>query len=193
MNIIGITGAIGSGKSTAANFLKKKVNAYYFDADLEAKNHLMSSAKTQEKIIAAFGRKKIMKNDSFNLQLLASVAFKNKINQKLLNQIIWPEVYLLIKSAIIYAKKNNFKNFIVDAALLIEANFNHLFNYIILITAPEKIRIERALKRNNLSLNQIKKRNMLQWPDEIKQKYANYVIENDKSISDLQKKLTKIF
>tara|TARA_B000000557_G_scaffold40364_1_gene29389 strand:+ start:2209 stop:2790 length:582 start_codon:yes stop_codon:yes gene_type:complete len=193
MNIIGITGAIGSGKSTAANFLKKKVNAYYFDADLEAKNHLMSSAKTQEKIIAAFGRKKIMKNDSFNLQLLASVAFKNKINQKLLNQIIWPEVYLLIKSTIIYAKKNNFKNFIVDAALLIEANFNHLFNYIILITAPEKIRIERALKRNNLSLNQIKKRNMLQWPDEIKQKYANYVIENDKSISDLQKKLTKIF
>ena len=193
MNIIGITGAIGSGKSTAANFLKKKVNAYYFDADLEAKNHLMSSAKTQEKIIAAFGREKIMKNDSFNLQLLASVAFKNKINQKLLNQIIWPEVYLLIKSAIIYAKKNNFKNFIVDAALLIEANFNHLFNYIILITAPEKIRIERALKRNNLSLNQIKKRNMLQWPDEIKQKYANYVIENDKSISNLQKKLTKIF
>ena len=193
MNIIGITGAIGSGKSTAANFLKKKVNAYYFDADLEAKNHLMSSAKTQEKIIDAFGRKKIMKNDSFNLQLLASVAFKNKINQKLLNQIIWPEVYLLIKSTIIYAKKNNFKNFIVDAALLIEANFNHLFNYIILITAPEKIRIERALKRNNLSLNQIKKRNMLQWPDEIKQKYANYVIENDKSISNLQKKLTKIF
>ena len=193
MNIIGITGAIGSGKSTAANFLKKKVNAYYFDADLEAKNHLMSSAKTQEKIIAAFGRKKIMKNDSFNLQLLASVAFKNKINQKLLNQIIWPEVYLSIKSTIIYAKKNNFKNFIVDAALLIEANFNHLFNYIILITAPEKIRIERALKRKNLSLNQIKKRNMLQWPDEIKQKYANYVIENDKSISDLQKKLTKIF
>ena len=193
MNIIGITGAIGSGKSTAANFLKKKVNAYYFDADLEAKNHLMSSAKTQEKIIAAFGREKIMKNDSFNLQLLASVAFKNKINQKLLNQIIWPEVYLLIKSTIIYAKKNNFKNFIVDAALLIEANFNHLFNYIILITAPEKIRIERALKRNNLSLNQIKKRNMLQWPDEIKQKYANYVIENDKSISNLQKKLTKIF
>ncbi len=193
MNIIGITGAIGSGKSTAANFLKKKVNAYYFDADLEAKNHLMSSAKTQEKIIAAFGRKKIMKNDSFNLQLLASVAFKNKINQKLLNQIIWPEVYLLIKSTIIYAKKNNFKNFIVDAALLIEANFNHLFNYIILITAPEKIRIERALKRNNLSLNQIKKRNMLQWPDEIKEKYANYVIENNKSISDLQKKLTKIF
>ena len=189
MNIIGITGAIGSGKSTAANFLKKKVNAYYFDADLEAKNHLMSSAKTQEKIIAAFGRKKIMKNDSFNLQLLASVAFKNKINQKLLNQIIWPEVYLLIKSTIIYAKKNNFKNFIVDAALLIEANFNHLFNYIILITAPEKIRIERALKRNNLSLNQIKKRNMLQWPDEIKQKYANYVIENDKSISNLQKNL----
>ena len=193
MNIIGITGAIGSGKSTAANFLKKKVNAYYFDADLEAKNHLISSAKTQEKIIAAFGREKIMKNDSFNLQLLASVAFKNKINQKLLNQIIWPEVYLLIKSTIIYAKKNNFKNFIVDAALLIEANFNHLFNYIILITAPEKIRIERALKRNNLSLNQIKKRNMLQWPDEIKEKYANYVIENNKSISDLQKKLTKIF
>ena len=193
MNIIGITGAIGSGKSTAANFLKKKVNAYYFDADLEAKNHLMSSVKTQEKIIAAFGRKKIIKNDSFNLQLLASVAFKNKINQKLLNEIIWPEVYLLIKTTIIHAKKNNFKNFIVDAALLIEANFNHLFNYIILITAPEKIRIERALKRNNRSLNQIKKRNMLQWPDKIKQKYANYVIENDKSISDLQKKLTKIF
>ena len=61
-----------------------------------------------------------------------------------------------------------------------------------MITAPEKIRIERALKRNNLSLNQIKKRNMLQWPDEIKQKYANYAIENDKCISDLQKKLGQI-
>ena len=189
---IGITGGIGSGKSTAVKILKRKLNAYHFDADKEAKSHLLSSIPLQNKLINLFGYEIKGENGKLNLKLLAYIAFKNKINQKLLNGILWPEVFILIDKAIHIAEKNKYESFIVDAALLVESGLINIFDKVILITAPEEIRINRAIQRKNLSLDQIKKRASLQWSDEKKKIHIDIIVENDSTIDTFNKRLVAI-
>lgn len=188
---IGITGGIGSGKTTAAKILKRKLNAYLFDADIEAKNHLLSSIPLQNKLINVFGNHVQTENGKLDTKLLAKHAFENEINQQLLNGILWPEVYILIDEAIQTAKDENYKTFIVDAALLIEAGLTNQFDKIILITAPEEMRLNRAIRRKNLSTEQIKKRASLQWPDEKKRIHADLIVKNDGTTDTLHKRLIR--
>lgn len=190
---IGITGGIGSGKTTAAKILKRKMNAFLFDADKESKLHLLSSHPLQNKLINVFGKEIQSENGKLNPKQLAKHAFENKINQQLLNGILWPEVFILIEKAIISAEENKYPTFIVDAALLVEAGLIHQFDKIVLITAPEEIRINRALRRKNLSMDQINKRASLQWPDEKKRSHVDLVIENDGSTDKLHKRLIRAF
>ena len=97
---LGITGGIGSGKSTASNFFKEK-NAYIFNADRESKKHLKSSLSLQKKIINIFGNK-ITQNNKIHFPYLAEVAFENKTKQEILNGIMWPEILLIISNTFIY-------------------------------------------------------------------------------------------
>ena len=185
MITIGITGNIGSGKTTLSKLFDSK-NTYLFNADKEAKKHLKKHSVLQRKIISIFGNM-ILTGTELDFKKLAEVAFKNQKNQKILNGIIWPEVSLLIESALRDAKKNKYKYFVVDAALLFEANFNHFFDYIILVTAEKKIRLERALKRNTIDLSQIKKRMTLQMSDKEKIQSSDFIVYNNLSKDDLTK------
>ena len=185
MITIGITGNIGSGKTTLSKLFDSK-NTYLFNADKEAKKHLKKHSVLQRKIINIFGNN-ILNGSELDFKKLAEVAFKNQKNQKILNGIVWPEVSLLIESALRDAKKNKYKYFVVDAALLFEANFNHFFDYIILVTAEKKIRLERALKRKTMDLSQIKKRMALQISDKEKIESSDFIIYNNLRIRDLTK------
>ena len=182
---LGVTGNIGSGKTTVTKLFDIE-KTFIFNADKEAKKHLKKHSVLQKKIINIFGNE-IVTGADLDFQKLANVAFKNKKNQEILNGIIWPEVSLLIERSLKEAEKENFKYFVVDAALLFEANFNHFFDYIILITADEKIRLDRALKRKTIDLSQIKKRMILQLSDKQKINTSDFVIYNNKNKNDLKK------
>ena len=182
---IGVTGNIGSGKTTLTKLFDSQ-KTFIFNADKEAKKHLKKHSVLQKKIINIFGNE-IVTGTDLDFQKLANVAFKNKKNQEILNGIIWPEVSLLIEYSLREAEKENFKYFVVDAALLFEANFNHFFDYIILVTADEKIRLDRALKRKTIDLSQIKKRMVLQLSDKQKINTSDFVIYNNKNKNDLKK------
>ena len=182
---IGVTGNIGSGKTTLTKLFDSQ-KTFIFNADKEAKKHLKKHSVLQKKIINIFGNEIVTSTD-LDFQKLANVVFKNKKNQKILNGIIWPEVSLLIEYSLREAEKENFKYFVVDAALLFEANFNHFFDYIILVTADEKIRLDRALKRKTINLSQIKKRMLLQLSDKQKINTSDFVIYNNKNKNDLKK------
>ena len=179
---LGITGGIGSGKSTSANFFKLK-GATIFDADEESKNLLISTLSLQNKIMQAFGSNHFI-NNQFDLNELSEIAFLNPINQKILNDIMWPEVFQLIKMTSNIAENNGDNLFIVDAALLFEAGNVDFFDSILLITAPKSIRIERVLNRKNIPKEQIEKRIALQMDESMKIKLASSIIENN---GDLQK------
>ena len=191
MVVIGLTGGIASGKTTAATYLENK-DAYIFNADKQSKKHLKKSLALQKKIINVFG-KQIVNNHKIDLRLLADVAFKNYTNHSIINGIMWPEIFLLIKKEYEDIKKNkNYKLFIVDAALIFEAKFTSFFDKTILITANEKLRLERAVKRKNISLENIQNRISLQMTDKDKKRISDYTINNNFSKNNLYKKLDEI-
>ena len=187
---IGVTGNIGSGKTTLVKLFDRS-KTFIFNADKEAKKHLKKHSVLQKKIINIFGNQ-IVTGTYLDFKKLAEVAFQNKKNQQILNGIIWPEISLLIEYALREAKNENINYFVVDASLLFEANFNHFFDYIILVTAEKKIRLNRALKRNTLDLSQIKKRMSLQMSDKEKIKSSNFVIYNNGNKKELKKEFQKI-
>ena len=190
---LGITGGIASGKSTAASYIKSKKNdTYIFNADRESKKHLKSSHSLQQKITNVFGNT-ILNNNKIDLKLLAEIAFKDKINHKILNGIMWPEIFILISNKYNEIKDTNIKLFIVDAALIFEANFAHFFDTTLLINASEKKRIERATERRNLPLESIQNRISLQMSDKQKKEIANKTIINNGSIESFYKKLDDFY
>tara|TARA_B110000438_G_C15657208_1_gene582211 strand:- start:327 stop:920 length:594 start_codon:yes stop_codon:yes gene_type:complete len=189
---LGITGGIASGKTTASEFLSKK-KCYVFNADKESKKHLKKSLTLQKKIISIFGRD-IAPNNKIDLSLLAQVAFKNEINHSILNGIMWPEIFLIINREYDKIKSNKkIKFFVVDAALIYEANFTSFFDYTILITATEKTRLQRAIKRHNISLENIQNRISLQMPDIDKKKISDFIINNNFSLNHLYKELEILY
>ena len=185
MIVIGITGGIASGKSTASSILKKEYNAYVFDGDEEAKL-LLSNQEVSEKIIQSFPDLK-----STDPKEISKIVFKNEDNQKKLNNIVHPVLRVEMMKRI--DKVRNQKKhpiFINDAALIIESGSYEYYHdsgaYLILLTTSESIRIKRALSRGNLSEKSIKERMELQWDDEKKKDYVDYIIENNGSIDDLR-------
>ena len=191
MILLGITGGIASGKSIISNILKEKHNAYIFDADEEAKK-LLFTEEISNIVLKIFPELETISSES-----LAKVAFKDKISQEKLNHIIHPAVG---KEALKKIKEINelghHSIFVIDAPLIIEGssykNYKEKGAVIILVTAPEDIRMERALSRGSLSRDTIQDRMNLQWSDEKKKEYADYVILNDSSLDSLERNVENL-
>ncbi len=189
---IGITGGISSGKTTVTEYLNKNKNVFIFNADKESKRHLKKSLSLQKKLTHIFSNK-IINNKKIDFNLLAKEAFSNSTNHKILNGILWPEVYILINNAYKKAQNNNYNLFIVDAALIFEANFSNFFDKTILLITNKEKRIKRAVKRNNIPLESIQNRMRLQMSDNKKKKLADIVIYNDKDLNSLYKKIDRLY
>ena len=189
---IGITGGISSGKTTACKYLDKKNDVFIFNADKESKRHLKSSITLQQKLTHIF-TEKIIQNKKINFDLLAKEAFLNSTNHKILNGILWPEIYILINNAFKRAQDKKYNLFIVDAALIFEANFTNLFDKTILIVTNKEKRINRAVTRNNLSLESIQNRMTLQMSDNKKKKLSDVIIYNNGDINSLYKKIDRLY
>ena len=191
MILLGITGGIASGKSVTSNILKEKQNAYIFNADEEAKK-LLFTEEISNLVLETFPEL-----ETITSELLAKIAFKDKSSQDKLNRIIHPAVG---KEALKRIEEINelgqHSIFVIDAPLIIEGssykNYKEKGILIILITAPEDIRMERALSRGNLSRDTIQDRMNLQWSDEKKKEYADHVIVNDSSIDSLETKVENL-
>ena len=188
---LGITGGMGSGKSTAADYFLQK-GAVVFDADEEAKQHLLSHIDLQNRIIDTFGSS-VTRENHLDLLKLSEHIFSSKEYQDTLNNIIWPEVYALINSASEKAALDSTDLFVVDAALILESNYTDFFNSILLITAHQSIRIKRIRIRKNIPDDQIEKRMALQMPESEKQKRAQSTIENNGNIQGLCSQLNQFW
>ena len=185
MILLGVTACIASGKRVISNILKEKHNAYIFNADEEAKK-LLFTEEISNIVLETFPELENITSES-----LAKVAFKDENSQEKLNRIIHPAVG---KEALKKIKEINelghHSIFVIDAPLIIEGssykNYKEKGALIILVTAPEDIRMERALSRGNLSRDTIQDRMNLQWSDDKKKEYADYVIVNDSSLDNLE-------
>ena len=180
--IIGLTGGIGSGKTTLATYIES-LGIPVFIADDEAKK-LMQSAEVLEEIKAIFGET-IFEKGQLNRQELASIVFSNPEKLSQLNGIIHPAVKKQFK---IWLDQHQLAPFVVyEAAILFESGSYQNCDYIITITAPLEDRIVRVMQRDNSSREQVLNRINAQWTDEQRVVKSNFVIENsDPQIAKLQ-------
>ena len=173
MKIIGLTGGIGSGKSSILNLFKKK-NISCFNTDFIAKKLMDNELK--EKIKTLFGTD-IYKRGGLNRKKISKIVFNDIEKLNKLNSIVHPAVRKNFRD---FVKSNKKDKFIVyETALLFETNFNKECDIIILVIAPLKKRIKRIIKRDGLLKSEITRRINHQWSDEKKVDLSDYIINND--------------
>jgi len=182
---IGLTGGIGTGKSSVSN-LFKEWGAYIFDADDVAKDILNNNDTAQSELIAEFGTDVLGIDNKIDKKKLSRIAFSDEDNQLRLNIIIHPYVFNKIDSTFDKVLKDgNHEVFVVDAALIYESGADTHMDYVIVVTSHLKIRTERVMTRGGLTLNEFLQRVELQWPDEDKVHMADFVIHNNFSKEQL--------
>lgn len=146
MKIIGITGGIGSGKSTVLKLLKEEYNAYIVETDVLAHKLMQRGNKTYINIVNGFGEAILDENKEIDRAVLGTLVFQHEEKLKLLNSIVHPDVKQYIRSDI-DAKKQQGKVdlYIIEAALLIEDGYKEICDEIWYIYADEELRIKRLL------------------------------------------------
>ena len=172
--IVGLTGGIGSGKSTVANYIASKGIPVYI-ADEEAKK-IMERDDVKQKIQNLFTESILNSDNSLNRKKIAEFVFNNPDKLKELNAIVHPEVQLHFKNWL--KEHKNYPFIIKEVAILFETGGNKQCDKVILITAPEELRIERAMKRDNLSKKDILVRIKNQISDSKKKELSDFVVEN---------------
>lgn len=189
---VGLTGGIGSGKSTASRYFES-LGAFVLDADEEVKSLITSNETVQYELISEFGTDIIDVTGQVNKKKLARIAFQDEDHQQRLNSVVHPYIFNLIDkefNRVFNDKKHGV--FIVDAALIYETGFDAHLDYVIVVTAHLKNRMERALGRETLSREEILKRVGFQWPEEEKINMADFVVHNDGTEAELQKKIESL-
>ena len=190
---IGLTGGIGSGK-TSVSKLFKKWGAYILDADAIAKEILNTNEIAQGEIIAEFGSDILNKDGKIEKQKLARIAFQDENHQLRLNTIIHPYVFLIIDSTFDEILANGKHDvFCVDAALIYESGADTHMDYVVVVTSNLRLRTERVMSRGGLTREEFLKRLDLQWSDDDKIHMADFVIHNNSTQDDLAKEAKKIF
>jgi dephospho-CoA kinase len=176
---IGLTGGIGSGKSTVSEIFKVLGFPVYI-ADIESKKLTNTSLYIKEKLIGRFGGN-IYAQEGLNKDLLAKYIFENKENLNYVNSVIHPQVR---SHFIDWAEKNKAAKVIIyEAAILFESGFYSQMDKIITVTAPINLRIERTTKRDQTSREKVIKRINNQMDDRQKIRLSDYVIYNDEKQS----------
>ena len=173
---IGITGGIGSGKTTVCNVFKL-LGIPVFEADRVAGQIMNTNKELQSGISTVFGNDIYNCHGLLNRKRLAEIVFNDKNQLERLNKLVHPAVRdeFLVWSG----KHQKLPYLIMEAAILFESGFNNLADLSILVTAPEDERIRRVQKRDGESIRSIKNRISKQYPENIKMKMADFVLYND--------------
>lgn len=174
MMVIGLTGGIGSGKTTVANFFKELGIPIYI-ADEAGKRLMETSPKIREQIISLFGESSYSGNIP-ERKYIASKVFSDKTLLEKLNNIIHPAVAADFKEWLQHQKS---EYVIYEAAILFETGGYKKCDRSILVTAPIELRIDRLQKRDNSSRNEIQQRMDNQWSDDKKSQLADFIINNE--------------
>jgi dephospho-CoA kinase len=172
---IGLTGGIGSGKSTVSKIFRI-LDVPVYDADSRAKKLVADDVETRREIELTFG-KAVFKDGVLQNKVLANIVFNNPSKLEKLNNIIHPRVE---KDFTDWSKKQKSAPYIVkEAAILFESGSYKGMDKILMVYSPEPTRIERVMKRDNISRKIVLERIRNQWSDELKKEKSNYIIYND--------------
>ena len=172
---IGLTGGIGSGKSTVAKVLEVLgVPVYY--ADEAAKELMHTNELLKQQLILHFGRETYFEDGQLNRKHLSSIVFNNKEKLELLNSLVHPAT---IADAKEWFSKQQSPYVVKEAALLFESGTAEGLDYIIGVTAPAALRIKRVMDRDGVTADEVKRRMANQVDETLKMKLCDFVVHNN--------------
>ncbi|MFC2044359.1 dephospho-CoA kinase [Chloroflexota bacterium] len=190
--VIGLTGGIGSGKSTVSRFLME-LGAMIIDADKVGHEAYEPNTETWREIVAAFGDDIVTLNGEIDRKKLGEIVFTNPQALSWLNQIMHPRLYDITKVKIEEHRHRGVDVVVLEAALLIEANWTSLVDEVWVIIGSETKVIERVKKQRGLVNKQTLARLRSQLPQEERVKHADVVINNDGDLDELRIRVNELW
>ena len=172
---IGITGGIGSGKTIVCEIFKL-LGIPVFQADFVAGKLINSDAVIRSELISRYGNDIYQTDRKVNREKLAGIIFNDDAELEKVNKIIHP----VVRNEFMNWVKNQEAEYVIhEAAILFESGFYKMMDAAILVTAPEEMRIDRVIRRNGLTRENVVSRIAKQWPDSEKRKFATFELIND--------------
>ena len=194
MLIIGLTGGIAAGKTTVAGMFKKR-GARVIDADKIGHKIIKPRTETWQEIVASFGKGILNKDLSINRRKLGKIVFTNPRFLRRLNKIMHPAMTKMIKKEIakLVASPSPPAILILDAAVLFEANWSSLVDKIIIVKTSRQNQLKRLQRYKNLSQEEAKEKITSQVALQRKMKRADYLVENNGPLRQIEKKVKEIW
>lgn len=192
MLVIGITGNLGTGKTTVSQMLVE-LGAKHVEADELGHELLQQDKQARREIVTAFGKSILNSNGEIDHDKLAKLVFDDSAALTRLNQITHPRILQLVKKKIEAYRRAGTRVVVLEAALLIEAGWKKAVNQLWVTTAPEATIVSRLMKSRGMSEEQILDRLRNQMPQEEKARQADIVIDTDCPMDELRARVTELW
>ena len=188
MQVIGLTGSIGSGKSAVSQFLAE-LGATIIEADKLGHEAYMPGTEAWRKVVAAFGKQITGADGNIDREKLGKVVFGDSKARERLNRIMHPKIYSMIQARLEEHRKQKTEIVVVEAPLLLEANWTSLVDKVWITTASEATVLKRLKERRKLSEYESLARLRSQLPLGKRLKQADVVIDTECTLEELKEKI----
>ena len=192
MKVIGLTGGIGSGKSTVSQFLAE-LGVIIVDADKIGHEVFKPGTEAWREVVSAFGKQMVASDGTIDRKKLGTIVFGNHKARAKLNQIMHPRIYEAVKAQLAQYRRKGVSAVVLEATLLIEAGWTSLVDEVWVTTAAEATVLKRLKERVGLSEAESRARIRSQLPAEERLKHADVVIDTDCSFEELKEKVKELW
>ena len=192
MKVIGLTGGIGSGKSAVSQCLAE-LGAVILDADKVGHEAFKPDTEAWREVVATFGRQVLTHSGEVDRKKLGEIVFNNSEALSRLNQIMHPRMYDMMKAQIEEYRRQGVDVVVIEAAVLIEANWTPLVDEVWVTVASEAKVLERIKKQRGLDEEQVLARIRSQLSMEERISHADVVINNDGELDEVKAKLKELW
>ena len=192
MQSLGVTGGIGSGKTTVCRMLEG-LGAQVFYADVEAKRIMQESPDVRAELVAAFGEGSYDANGRLDRAYLARRVFADQANVARINAIVHPRVFRAFEEAQEAARRDGIDVLVKEAALIFETGGDAHLDAVAVVAAPQAERVRRVATRDGVTSDQVLARMGHQLPPDELRRRADYVVENTGSLDDLRRQVERLW
>ena len=193
MLAIGLTGNVGSGKSTVAAIWQERRGATVIGADQLGSSAVAPGSEALGRLAAHFGQQVLLPDGSLNRRRTAELAFRTDTDRQVLNSIVHPEIIRRIGLELAAAREADVKAVVVDAALIFEFGFDKHVDVLVVVDAPRESKIERMLARGKMDRETVERVLAIQMPPELMREKADYALLNEGTLEDLEKSALELY
>ena len=192
MRIIGLTGGIGSGKSTVSQFLAE-LGAVVIDTDKVGHEAFKPGTESWQRVVAAFGRSVVTADGNIDRKKLGEIVFDSSVELLKLEQIIHPAISEIVIARIEEYRQQGVKVVVLEVPLLVEAGWASLVNEVWVTTAPEPVILRRLEERTGMTEQESLARMRSQLTSEERLKHADTIIDTNCTLDELREKIKELW